>query len=73
MKSRCVTNAYGTKVWVNSKGQWHREDGPAVEWDSGYKQWCLNGLYHRLDGPAIEYVNGDKAWYKNDRLYIETI
>jgi hypothetical protein len=32
----------GTKIWyVND--QLHREDGPAMEWSSGAKEWYLHG------------------------------
>jgi len=41
----------------------HREDGPAIEWDNGNKDWLRNGLRHRTDGPAIEMANGYKAWF----------
>jgi hypothetical protein len=45
-------------------GYLHRVDGPAVEYEDGYKEWCLNGDTHRDDGPAIERANGDKEWWK---------
>ena len=57
------------KIYRNSKGQLHREDGPAIEYVSGYKAWFLNGQRHRTDGPAIEYANGDKEWYLNGKLH----
>jgi hypothetical protein len=44
----------------------HREDGPAIEWVDGHKEWYLNGNLHREDGPAIEYKSGCKSWYLND-------
>ena len=53
----------GIKWWRNSQGQWHRDDGPAIEWADGTKQWYKNGLFHREDGPAIEYADGYKEWY----------
>lgn len=40
----------------------HREDGPAVEWKAGKKEWWMYGRLHREDGPAI-YNNGMKEWY----------
>ena len=40
--------------YLNWKGH-HREDGPAIIWTSGTKQWLINGQHHRLDGPAVEY------------------
>ena len=49
----------------------HREDGPAVEWESGTKKWYKNGELHREDGPAIEYSYGNKEWWLNDIPYSE--
>ena len=50
---------------VYKNGQLHRDDGPAVIDEDGYKAWFKNGNLHRVDGPAIIYTNGDKSWYKN--------
>ena len=50
-----------TQWYLN--GQYHREDGPAVEYASGSNEWYLNGKPHRMDGPAVEYANGSKYWY----------
>jgi hypothetical protein len=58
--------------YINEQGQFHREDGPAVEWNNGNKSWYINGRLHRLDGPAIEYYNGfngDKRWYLNGQKF----
>ena len=30
-------------IHTNEKGQWHREDGPAVVFMNGTKWWYLNG------------------------------
>jgi hypothetical protein len=32
----------GSKCWTLN-GQYHREDGPAIEWPNGTKKWYLNG------------------------------
>ena len=40
-------------------------------YDSGNKQWFLNGELHREDGPAIERPDGYKAWFLNDVRYTE--
>ena len=37
---------FGNKRWFDEQRNLHREDGPAVECDSGVKQWCLNGQYY---------------------------
>jgi len=49
----------------------HREDGPAVEYSNGDKQWLLNGIFHREDGPAMEWANGSKNWALNGRHCFE--
>ena len=61
----------GGRHWYNEKDQLHREDGPAVEYADGYKEWFINGKLHREDGPAIEYASGTKLWYVNDRKLTE--
>ena len=58
---------YGSKYWLNSKGQTHREDGPAWIGVNGDKYWYINGKYHREDGPAIEWSNGSKYWFINGK------
>ena len=49
--------------WRNLDDQLHREDGPAIEWADGSKEWYRNGQLHREDGPAIEYKSGTEEWY----------
>jgi hypothetical protein len=65
---KLAINRYGDKFW-KLNGEYHREDGPAIEHMNGYKAWYLNGLYHRIDGPAIEYSNGFKRWYLDNIDY----
>ena len=50
------------RVFVNEKGQFHREDGPVFENYHG-KEWWIDGQLHREDGPAIEFADGRKSWY----------
>lgn len=66
-----VIDQFGNKFWRNEKGQLHREDGPAIEYASGQKEWYLNGQCHREFAPAIEYVDGTKLWYLNGKLHRE--
>ena len=49
----------------------HREDGPAIEYTNGYKEWFIDGKLHREDGPAVEYTNGYKEWYINGKRHRE--
>ena len=62
----------GSKFWYSDKKQTklHREDGPAVEWADGLKEWYLNDKYHRKDGPAIDNARYE-AWYINGKLHRE--
>lgn len=64
--------AFGTKRWIKSNGQLHREDGPAIEYDNGNKSWYINGKLHREDGPAIELVNCSSIWYINGKNMSES-
>ena len=58
-------DADGNKCWKNNLGEYHRIDGPALEYADGFKFWYVHDKLHRLDGPAIEYPNGSKYWYVN--------
>jgi hypothetical protein len=62
-------NEYGSKVWRDTKGRNHRDDGPAVVRTNGVKVWCQHGMWHRADGPAIEYADGRKSWYIHGQEY----
>jgi hypothetical protein len=57
------TDQQGNCCWYNSKGELHREDGPAMEWADGYRVWYLNNQRHREDGPAMEWADGTRAWW----------
>jgi hypothetical protein len=63
----------GNKFYYKDKEMtiFHREDGPAIEYADGGKEWYLNGKCHREDGHAIEYADGSKSWYINDELLTE--
>lgn len=70
-RSKCVVLTDGTKTWKNAKGEFHRLDGPAIEFPDGTKHWYQNGQLHRLDGPAVEYPSGNKRWYRNNKWHRE--
>jgi len=67
--TKMYINEFGDKIYKNSKRQYHRLDGPAVEWLNGNKWWYKEDFRHRKDGPAIECSNGDKYWYKEGKLH----
>jgi hypothetical protein len=59
------------KIRWYKNGKYHREDGPAIEYENGVKYWFINDFLHREDGPAIEYSNGTKKWFKNGERHRE--
>ena len=61
-KPICEINNRGNKFW-RSNGEYHRVEGPAIEYVNGDKFWYLNGELHREDGPAIDYIDSYKSWY----------
>ena len=61
----------GDIEYRNRGGELHREDGPAIEYVNGHKEWLWNGKNHREDGPAIEWASGIKDWYINGKLHRE--
>jgi len=69
--SNIVITNFNENIEYRLDGLLHREDGPAIEWVNGDKNWYVNGKLHREDGPACEYANGDKVWYQNDQLHRE--
>lgn len=69
-ESGLIIDGYGNRYWYLG-GEYHREDGPAVEFSNGTKFWCLNGRYHREDGPAVEFPNRIPQWYLDDKLIAE--
>lgn len=65
MKNRGVV-----KAWLKN-GNYHREDGHAVEYDDGVRKWYRDGHLHRENGPAVEYPDGTVAWYHTGVLHRE--
>jgi hypothetical protein len=39
MKSILEISGSGDKIWSNEQGEFHREDGPALEWVNGNKAY----------------------------------
>jgi hypothetical protein len=66
MQPTLSISSSGTKRW-RLNGQYHREDGPAIEFADGDKFWWLNGERHRTDGPAIEFADGGVSWWLHDK------
>ena len=70
-ESTPTTDAVGTTRWHNTKGQLHREGGPAVEQANGTQGWYLNGQPHREGGPAYRDADGDEIWYLHGQIHRE--
>jgi hypothetical protein len=68
---RKETDSYGNTWYYNDLNQYHREDGPAIEYANGTKSWFLNGQPHREDGPAVECADGTKYWCRNGQYHRE--
>ena len=67
-----TTDANGTVVYCNSKGEPHRLDGPAIIFADGEEHWYQNGKRHRIDGPAITFASGVCFWYLDGIHYTKT-
>ena len=50
-------------LWTNIQGEYHREDGPAIEEDNGDKFWFIHNQLHRENGHASEFADGTKEWF----------
>ena len=63
-----VKDKYGT-IAHYLDGKIHRDNGPAIEWADGLKEWYMHNERHRKDGPAIEEADGTRFWYLNGECY----
>lgn len=70
LMGRLEIDKHGNKRWYLN-GEYHREDGSAVEYVDGGKEWWINGNLHREDGPAVEWADGRKEWCVNGNLHRE--
>lgn len=55
MESKLRIDHHGHQIWETLKGDWHREDGPAVIFNDGQQSWYL---FNRsiLDFKEFQYV-----------------
>jgi protein associated with RNAse G/E len=67
-ESKPVIGNCENKLWYNSSGKYHREDGPAIIYHDGTESWYINRKLHRTDGPAI-YGNDGSVWLIDDIKY----
>lgn len=58
----------GSKFYLLN-GEFHNENGPAIEYSAGSKFWYDKGKKHRLDGPAVVWSSGDEEyWIFDERI-----
>jgi hypothetical protein len=49
----------------------HREDGPAIVFPNGDREWWIEGELHRDSGPAVMRADGSCEWWLNGRPWPE--
>jgi hypothetical protein len=74
-----MKNIYSTITYDNGvieklvNGKTHCDDGPAVVYPDGRKEWYANDYLHRIsllsDKPAIVYPNGRQEWWFEGRRH----
>ena len=65
-----VPLSHGDAYWLNDDGEFHRENGPAIEMADGTTIWMLRNKLHREDGPAlIMPTKRISYWYVNNEQY----
>jgi len=57
----------GNRYWMNDRKCFHRDNGPAIEYNDGAKEWYKNGKLHRDNGPAVECSDGYREWWLNGK------
>lgn len=55
--------------YKNEKGDLHRIDGPAINYEDRHEQWLINGELHREDGPAIIHLSNNTEYWLRDNWY----
>jgi hypothetical protein len=65
----CVKNRENKYYYIVGTEILHREDGPAVIYKDGRKEWYMNGKLHRVGGPAVETEHGGKFWIFYDKIH----
>ncbi len=66
---KVIVDDRGDIRWFNEKGQYHREDGPAIESKDGSKLWWLNGIHYKEE-EWKEKVNKPKELFDFNELAV---
>jgi len=51
MQEKLYIDKFGNRYWYNDDGYLHRNNGPAVEWNSGSKTYAKDGRIIRHSYP----------------------
>lgn len=66
---RLDINTKLNKYYYNSKNQFHRLDGPAIECTEDDQHWLKNDEFHRIGGPARSWPNKKfDEWWVNGKV-----
>lgn len=55
MDSPTIITSDNTFKWYNSEGQLHRENGPAIIYKDGTREWYIHGQLTKVDGPEFNH------------------
>lgn len=70
MANKIIKSRHDNNFWQWKSGnKFHRLDGPAVIYDTGWQGWFRHGKLHRVDGPAVIDDNGNATWWLNNSRY----
>jgi hypothetical protein len=64
-KLKVETDENGTVTYRNADDELHNENGPAVIYADGDKEYYINGQLHNENGPAMVGLDGSKYHYIN--------
>ena len=56
----------GLVRWLDDKGNFHREDGPAEVYADDSRLWWRHGDFHFAHGPSDVYADGTLEWYEDN-------
>ena len=59
-----------TKSWF-CNNQFHRANGPAINYRDGSQYWYRYNQMHRTNGPAVIFTNGYVEYWVNDQQVTE--
>ncbi len=80
MSAKLYTTDSGARFWI-SEGRYHRENGPAIIWSNGTREWYLFGVkiaysftlnatvFYKGDGTIYCIADGDERFCPIEWLF----